>query len=67
MITNGCSLVLEFFETNMTASLTITFDENKYQLMLQVKQNAWANKRPASYWSVISFGNSSNTGSTTTL
>ncbi|XXG88032.1 hypothetical protein AAC387_Pa12g0303 [Persea americana] len=50
----------------MVASLTITFDENKYQLMLQEKQNKRTHKRPASYRSITSLGNSQNTGSTST-
>ncbi|KAJ8649067.1 hypothetical protein MRB53_002090 [Persea americana] len=50
----------------MTASLTITFDENKYQLMLQEKQNKHTHKHPASCLSVISLGNFQNIGSTST-
>ncbi|XXG77090.1 hypothetical protein AAC387_Pa08g1319 [Persea americana] len=50
----------------MAASLTITFNENKYQLMLQEKQNKHTFKRPASCRSVTSLGNSQNTGSTST-
>ncbi|XXG85641.1 hypothetical protein AAC387_Pa11g0684 [Persea americana] len=50
----------------MAALLTITFDENKYQVMLQEKQSKLTFKRPASYRSVTSLGNSQNTGSTST-
>ena len=50
----------------MAASLTITFDENKYQVMLQEKQNKGTFKRPASCRSVTSLGNSQNIGSTST-
>ena len=50
----------------MAASLTITFDENKYQLMLQEKQSKRTCKRPASCRSVTSLGNFQNTGSTST-
>ena len=50
----------------MAASLTITFDENKYQVMLQEKQSKGTFKRPASCRSVTSLGNSQNTGSTST-
>lgn len=48
----------------MAASLTITFDENKYQIMLQEKQSKRTFKRPASCRSVTSLGNPQNTGST---
>ncbi|XXG73016.1 hypothetical protein AAC387_Pa07g1998 [Persea americana] len=48
----------------MAASLTITFDENKYQVMLQEKQSKRTFKRPTSCQSVTSLGNSQNTGST---
>ncbi|KAJ8624526.1 hypothetical protein MRB53_033056 [Persea americana] len=50
----------------MVASLTITFDENKYQVMLQEKQSKRTYKRPASCRSIISLGNSQNTGLTST-
>ncbi|XXG47491.1 hypothetical protein AAC387_Pa02g2129 [Persea americana] len=50
----------------MAASLTITFDENKYQVMLQEKQNKRTHKHPASCRSVTYLGNSQNTGSTST-
>ena len=50
----------------MATSLTITFDENKYQLILQEKQNKCNHKRRASCQSVISLGNSQNTRSTST-
>ena len=50
----------------MVASLTVIFDENRYQLMLQEKQNKRTHKRPASYRSITSLGNSQNTGSTST-
>ena len=50
----------------MAASLTITFDENKYQLMLQEKQNKSAPKRLVSCRSVISSSQEQNTGSTST-
>ena len=50
----------------MAASLTITFDENKYQVMLQEKQSKGTFKRPASCRSITSLGNSQNTGSTST-
>ncbi|XXG76969.1 hypothetical protein AAC387_Pa08g1220 [Persea americana] len=40
----------------MAASLTITFDENKYQLMLQDKQSKRTYKRLASCRSVTSLG-----------
>ncbi|XXG68829.1 hypothetical protein AAC387_Pa06g1834 [Persea americana] len=50
----------------MAASLTITFDENKYQVMPQEKQSKRTFKRPASCRSVTSLGNSQNTGSTST-
>ena len=46
----------------MAASLTITFDENKYQVMLQEKQIKGTFKRPASCQSITSLGNSQNTG-----
>ncbi|KAJ8619830.1 hypothetical protein MRB53_028359 [Persea americana] len=50
----------------MAASLTFTFDENKYQVMLQEKQSKGTFKRPASCQSVTFLGNSQNTGSTST-
>ncbi|XXG88403.1 hypothetical protein AAC387_Pa12g0614 [Persea americana] len=50
----------------MAASLTITFDENKYQLMLQEKQSKRTYKRPASCRSFTSLGNSQIIGSTST-
>ena len=50
----------------MAASLTITFDENKYHLMIQEKQSKRAYKRPASCRSVSSPSNSQNTRSTST-
>ncbi|XXG54657.1 hypothetical protein AAC387_Pa03g2478 [Persea americana] len=50
----------------MATSLTITFEENKYQLTLQEKQSKCTYKRPASCQSVTSLGNSQNTGSTST-
>ena len=50
----------------MVASFTTTFDENKYQVMLQEKQSKGTFKRPASCWSITSLGNSQNTGSTST-
>ncbi|XXG47516.1 hypothetical protein AAC387_Pa02g2151 [Persea americana] len=50
----------------MVASLTITFDENKYQVILQEKQSKGTFKRPASCRSITSLGNSQNTGSTST-
>ena len=50
----------------MAASLTITFDENKYQVMLQEKQNKRTYKRLAGCPSITSLGNSQNTGSTST-
>ncbi|KAJ8630244.1 hypothetical protein MRB53_023567 [Persea americana] len=50
----------------MVASLTITFDENKYQLILQEKQSKRTCKRPASCRSVVSLGNSQKTGLTST-
>ncbi|KAJ8639847.1 hypothetical protein MRB53_016541 [Persea americana] len=53
-----------FPKLTMAASLTITFDENKYQVMLQEKQSKRTFKRPASCRSVTSLGNSQNTGST---
>ncbi|WP_440998366.1 hypothetical protein, partial [Cysteiniphilum litorale] len=56
----------KFSKTNMAASLTITFDENKYQLMLQEKQNKSAPKRLVSCRSVTSSGQEQNTGSTST-
>ncbi|XXG53358.1 hypothetical protein AAC387_Pa03g1460 [Persea americana] len=37
-----------FQKLTMQASLTITFDENKYQLILQEKQSKRTYKRPAS-------------------
>ena len=67
MITNRCGLVSELFlKLIMAASLTITFDENKYHLMLQEKQNMCTQKRSASCRSIISLSNSLNTGSTST-
>ncbi|KAJ8617880.1 hypothetical protein MRB53_014066 [Persea americana] len=63
----GCGLVSEvFLKLTMAASLTITFDENKYQVMLQEKQSKRIFKRPASCRSITSLGNSQNTGSTST-
>ena len=50
----------------MAASLTITFNENKYQVMLQEKQSKGTFKRPTSCRSITSLGNSQNTGSTST-
>ncbi|KAJ8633182.1 hypothetical protein MRB53_026518 [Persea americana] len=50
----------------MAASLTITIDENKYQVMLQEKQSKRTHKRSTSCRSVTSLGNSQNTGSTPT-
>ena len=50
----------------MAASLTITFDENKYQLMLQEKQNKRAPKRLASCRSITSAGKEQHAGSTST-
>ncbi|XXG53801.1 hypothetical protein AAC387_Pa03g1836 [Persea americana] len=50
----------------MAASLTITFDENKHQLVLQEKQSKRTCKRPVSCRSVVSLGNSQKTGSTST-
>ncbi|KAJ8619842.1 hypothetical protein MRB53_028371 [Persea americana] len=50
----------------MAASLTITFDENKYQVMLQEKQSKRTFKCPASCRSVTSLGNSQNTEPTST-
>ena len=50
----------------MAASLTITFDQNKYQVMLQEKQSKGTFKRPVSCRSITSLGNSQNTGSTST-
>ena len=55
-----------FSKLTMAASLTITFDENKYQVMLQEKQSKGTFKRPASCRSITSLGNSQNTGSTST-
>ena len=55
-----------FQKLTMAASLTNTFDENKYQVMLQEKQNKRTHKHPASCRSVTSLGNSQNTGSTST-
>ena len=37
-----------FSKLTMAASLTITFDENKYQVMVQEKQRKGTFKRPAS-------------------
>ena len=59
-------LFQKFSKLTMAASLTITFDENKYQLMLQEKQSKRTYKRPASCRIVTSLGNSQNTGSTST-
>ena len=59
-------LFQKFSKLTMAASLTITFDENKYQVMLQEKQNKRTHKRPTSYRSIISLCNSQNTGSTST-
>ncbi|KAJ8624182.1 hypothetical protein MRB53_032712 [Persea americana] len=50
----------------MATSLTITFDENKYQVMLQDKQSKRTYKPPTSCQSITSLGNSQNTGSTST-
>ncbi|XXG40570.1 hypothetical protein AAC387_Pa01g1252 [Persea americana] len=50
----------------MAASLTITFDENRYQVMLQERQSMGTFKRPASCRSITSLGNSQNIGSTST-
>ena len=50
----------------MVASLTITFNENKYQVMLQEKQSKRTYKRPASCRSITSLDNSQNIGSTST-
>ena len=50
----------------MAASLTITFDENKYQVMLQEKQSKHTHKHPTSCQSVTSLGNSQNSGLTST-
>ena len=55
-----------FPKLTMAASLTITFDENKYQVMLQEKQRKRTFKHPASCRSVTSLGNSQNTRSTST-
>ena len=55
-----------FPKITMTASLTITFDENKYQVMLQEKQSKGSFKCPASCRSITFLGNSQNTGSTST-
>ncbi|XXG82681.1 hypothetical protein AAC387_Pa10g0581 [Persea americana] len=38
-----------FSKLTMAALLTVTFDENKYQVMLQEKQSKGTFKRPASY------------------
>ena len=54
-----------FSKTN-NRSLIDTFDENKYQVMLQEKETKGTFKRPASCRSVTSLGNSQNTGSTST-
>lgn len=59
-------LFQKFSKLAMAASLTITFDENKYQLMLQEKQSKCTYKRPTSCRSVTSLGNSQNTRSTST-
>ncbi|XXG46913.1 hypothetical protein AAC387_Pa02g1642 [Persea americana] len=50
----------------MAASLTITFDENKYQVMLQEKQSKRTFKHPTSCLSITSLDNSQNTGPTST-
>ncbi|XXG68912.1 hypothetical protein AAC387_Pa06g1898 [Persea americana] len=50
----------------MAASLTITFDENKGQVMLQEKQSKCTFKRPVSCRSVTTLDNSQNTESTST-
>ncbi|XXG59326.1 hypothetical protein AAC387_Pa04g1430 [Persea americana] len=50
----------------MAASLTITFDENKYQVMLQEKKSKGTFKRPVSCQSITSLGYSQNTGPTST-
>ncbi|XXG62721.1 hypothetical protein AAC387_Pa05g1034 [Persea americana] len=55
-----------FPKLTIAASLTVTFDENKYQVMLQEKQSKRTFKRPASCRSVTSLGNSQNTGLTST-
>ena len=55
-----------FPKLTMAASLTITFDENNYQVMLQEKQSKRTFKRPTSCRSVTSLGNCQNTGSTFT-
>ena len=47
-----------FSKLTMAASLTITFDENKYQVMLQEKQSKGTFKRPVSCRSITSLGNS---------
>ncbi|XXG82096.1 hypothetical protein AAC387_Pa10g0115 [Persea americana] len=52
---------VSFSKLTMAASLTISFDENKYQLMLQKKQNKRTHKCPVSCRSVISLSNSPNT------
>ena len=50
----------------MVTSLTITFDENKHQQMLQQKQSTGTYKRPISCRSVTTLGNSLKSGSTST-
>ena len=42
-------LFQKFSKLTMAASLTITFHENKYQVMLQEKQNKRTHKRLTSY------------------
>ncbi|MCE8502537.1 hypothetical protein KAJ99_09810, partial [Latilactobacillus sakei] len=59
-------LFQKFSKLTMAASLTITFDENKYQLFLKENQTKRTYKRPASCRSITSLGNSQNTGSTST-
>ena len=59
-------LFQKFSKLTMAASLTITFDENKYQLMLQKKQSKRTYKCPASCRSVTSLCNSQNNESTST-
>ena len=59
-------LFQKFSKLTMATSLTITFNENKYQLMLQEKQSKGTFKRPASCRSITSLGNSQNTRSTST-
>ena len=55
-----------FPKLTIAASLTITFDENKYQVMLQQKQSKRIYKRPTSCRSVTSLCNCKNSGSTST-